>query len=90
MSACTSPHAPLVAAGFEEELVDEDDEDVDVDEVELENWTQKVKNWWDFGADGERCNWKPAHTILPAMTVQLSSCQYKAAQSYAKIAMQRA
>lgn len=39
--------------GFEEELVDEDDEDADVDEVELENWTQKVKNWWDFGADEE-------------------------------------
>ena len=44
----------MVITGFEEELVDEDDEDADVDEVELENWTQKVKNWWDFGADGER------------------------------------
>jgi hypothetical protein len=49
-----SPHTVLVTTGFEEELVDEDDEDADVDELELENWTQKVKNWWDFGADGER------------------------------------
>jgi hypothetical protein len=46
--------ALLVAAGFEENDLDDDgDEDDEVDELELENWTQKVKNWWDFGADGE-------------------------------------
>lgn len=41
-------------AGFEEEEVgDDDEEDSAAEPDELENWTKKVVDWWDFATGGE-------------------------------------